>query len=211
MKKYFLIIIVFLLVLNLVSAVPDFTVSTPNAILGPENTQREASFTVINTGDANLTNILFSNNVQLSDGTHLMTLSFDPTSIAALNTGTSQSVRAIAVIPDNMDLGTYSGTVNLTTGSIQKSTNLEIIVSPELCEDGPQGNGIIIDIENPEDGDSFKPGEDIELSVNVENTGTSDEKFIVKAYLYNIDSGKRIATAESDEKEVAEDEDLPFA
>ena len=210
MSRYIIFALAFLLALNLVSAVPDFTVSTPNTILSPESVQRETSFTVTNTGDANLANIIFNHNVQLSDGTNLMTLSFDATSIAALNTGTSQIVRAIAVIPNNMDFGTYSGTVNLTTGSIQKSTNLEIIVSPELCEDGPQGNGINIDIENPDDKDSFKPGEEIELSVNVENTGTSDEKFIVKAYLYNIDSGKKIATAESDEKEVAEDEDLTF-
>src|SRR3989344_3937527 len=147
MKKYFLIIIVFLLALNLVSAVPDFTVSAPNAILGPENTQRETSFTVTNNGDTIITNILFSNNVKLSDSTHTMTLSFDPSSIATLNIGASQAVRAIAVIPDNMKLGTYSGTVNLTSGSLQKSTNLEIIVSPKLCEDGPQGSDLSLSID----------------------------------------------------------------
>lgn len=210
MNKVILFVLTIILALSFVSAAPSLSVGSSVTVLGAENTQRTTSFSVTNNGDSVLNNIVFAHNVRLSDGTRIMTLTFDPVSIATLNIGASQSVNLNVNIPDNMKLGTYSGIVNVSSGTTQTSFNLDIIIAPELCTDGPQGNGINIEIENPESGDGFKPGEKIDLSVNVENAGSSDEKFSVRAYLYNMDSGKKIAIADSDEVEIESDEDNTF-
>lgn len=210
MKKYILLVIVLLLI-SFVSAAPVLNVDKSSiSILGPEDSQRSDTFTIKNDGDTVLNNIVFTNNVKLTDGTNTINLVFNPSSIATLAIGASQAVTLTANIPDKMKMGVYSGTVNVSSGSVQDTFTLDMTVTPELCTEGQVGGDLSFSIEDLDEGDGFKPGEEISFSVNVENSGTDDQDVIVKAYLYNMDSGKKIAAVESDKKEVKEDDESNF-
>jgi len=109
--------------------------------------------------------------LDLTDGSHSITLSFsDP---GTINAGETKTVTVTASYGDSIDLDTYGGVVNVKTGTtILDSFKLDLKVFPEVCEDGIVKEGdmasrgtafLQLNIKEPDNGDDFKPGDDIKV------------------------------------------------
>lgn len=79
--------------------------------------------------------------------------------------------------------------------------NMELFSNLDKCENGTQGE-LTIDIRNPDDGDDFKPEEEMEIEVKVTNEGDENKKIIVEAILYNFDTNREEESVKSDDEKV---------
>jgi len=79
--------------------------------------------------------------------------------------------------------------------------NLSEFEDLEMCTEGEQGN-LIVEIEEPGNGDDFGVRDNIEIEVKVKNGADEDKKIIVEAYLYNIDEDEEVENAESEYEEI---------
>ena len=115
--------------------------------------------------------------------------------------------------PDKEDVGELK--LRLTATDLAGLTNtvdFSINVYPKtMCEEGEKPNSqLSFTIEKPDDSDDFGPGDIITMEVNVENDAGDDKDYIVKAVLYDIETGKKIEEVESDDENIDEDEDYTF-
>jgi len=177
---------------------------------GREDTTATKDFTIKNTGSNLITissgNFIFTQD-DFKDGTDSITLSF-PT-IATIAPGIAQPFSAQAIIPNNMDVGIYKGTVNVSSGTATDSFNLEVRVTPEICEDGVAGQ-LEVEIEDPNDGDDFYPGDNMDINVKVDNNDNDELDVITEAFLYNIDENDEIVRIESDSIEIGDSDSEDF-
>jgi len=228
----FLLISLFTLFAINVNATPGFTVN-PGALSlsGQEDTSLRFKFTITNTGDENLTfnRLKLNGTFQDAQGDRIIFTLPDLEGLK-LSAGEISTTQIIAItIEDNVKRATYTGTLEFsanTSGTdpptlIKYSMPVTIRVDPDVCSDGrvSDGNPIssnsegflrISDIDDPDDGDEFSPGETIRVRGTVENNGNDDMDVIVEAILYNKDQDTIIARAESESFEVEEDDDADF-
>ena len=197
--------------------------TTALEIIGEEGeTNLTGTFQIKNTG-SNALNFASADfdtaALDLSDsGNHVITLSFsDP---ASLNPGQTGTVTVTASYGDSIDLDTYGGVVNVKTGTtILDSFKLDLKVFPEVCEDGIVKEGDIasrgtaflqLNIKEPDNGDDFKPGDDIKVEVEVSNDDDDNLDVAVEAILYNLDEDEDIVTFESDSQEIKDGDEETF-
>ncbi len=86
--------------------------------------------------------------------------------------------------------------------------NLTLFDDLDTCKEGTIGD-LYLTIQDPDNGDEFKPGEEIEIEVDVENTADDDKDIVMEVALYNIDEDEVIEELE-DEKEIDGGEDETF-
>jgi len=124
-------------------------------------------------------------------------------------------------IANNVDLDTYSGIIELKDAEtgISDKFKLDVRVQPEVCEDGIRRNGQIsdassaflqIDVNEPDNGDEFAPGETIDIEVNIENNNDDPMDVVVEAFLYNLDGDDEIERVTSDSVEIDDGDDDDF-
>ncbi|MBI2498880.1 putative S-layer protein [Candidatus Woesearchaeota archaeon] len=189
-----------------------FTETTPLVISGQEDSSVSGTFSVRNTGSSVLTFDQTTSydigGLDLSDTKRTITLSFPSTFTVA--PGETKGVVINANVPANIDIDTYDGILKVISGSIQKSFKLEIKIHPELCKDGVIGD-FSIDIDQPDSGDEFAPGETIDIQVNVGNDFDKNIKdIVVKAFLYDVDEDDKVEEVESDPEDIDEGDDKDF-
>lgn len=199
---------------------------------GAEDQTISRSFTLINTGNVDITNMQVTITEEvtgsMSDGDKTISFKVNGNTAAfgsAVNVGTievgSESITIEATIPNNMDVDTYEGNVTLastTYPGASASFSLEVRVEPEICEDGRMSNGepvgnsntgwVRVNINDPDDGDDFKQGDEIDIDVEVKNEGTQDLDIVVEAILYDLDEDNEITSIKSDSIEIEEEEDF---
>jgi hypothetical protein len=95
------------------------------------------------------------------------------------------------------DVSGFSSFMIAGSGAVYDLSKLDI----DECEKGIQGN-LVLEMKNPEEDDSFGPGENIELKVKVSNENDIDKRIIVKGILFNIDEDDEEASEESDSQKV---------
>jgi hypothetical protein len=195
--------------------------ATALEIIGEEGqTGLTGTFNIENTGSNPLQSLTFDTAaLDLSDSDNdAITLSFsDP---GTMNPGETKTVTITASFGNNIDLDTYGGTMTVKTGSTSLDTfKLDLKVHPEICEDGIVSDGdpssrtnadLDLDIKEPDNGDDFKPGDDINIDVKVDNDGDDDLDVVVEAILYNLDEDEEVATAESSTEEIKDGDDESF-
>ena|SRR3989344_3026814 len=132
-----------------------------------------------------------------------------PVNLGALNIGGELIVLIRSDIQKDIELNTYKGEVlikslqfgDLSTGLSDDSFSLVIKVEPEVCNVGRvsdknpvnhegEGNIRITDLDVEED--TLNVGEDIQITVDVENKDSNKMDVVVEAMLYNLDQNKRI-------------------
>jgi len=191
--------------------ITDRSTSNPLALTSEDDNTVSGTFTIKNDGNVDLTfsDSSITHNVDLDDGDgHNMTLSF--TSIpTSLTPGSSDAITVTANIPNRMQIGTYSGDVTAASGSANANFTLEISVQPEVCKDGPVGE-LEINIDDPDNGDEFAPGETIDIEVSVENNDNDEMDVGVTAFLYNIDEDDNIVEEDSEVIEIGDSDEETF-
>jgi hypothetical protein len=178
---------------------------------------RNKIFTIKNDGSVILTPTLTLPSNLTDNDNDKITLS--ATSLGTIAPGASSDVTLTASVSNDMDVDQYTGTIIVTdaVNSVTKTLPLKINVDPEICKDGRVSNKnpiesadqgyIKIDLKDPDNGDNFGPGSDIQISLNVENDKEDDIDVIVEAILYNMDQESEIEMVESDSISIDEDED----
>ena len=116
-------------------------------------------------------------------------------------------------VPQDLNLDTYTGNIVILDSVNQPILTIPLVlkIEPEICSEGIIGN-LKFDITDPDNGDDFKIGDEIPISVEVDNKDNKDLNVVVEAILYDLDRAKKIESIESDsleiEKGTAEDFDL---
>lgn len=223
MKRFLLSILCVLLAsLAFVSADEVLTASTGTVDLEVyPGDDGSVTFTVTNNGTVALTN--FSALYVSDDGNEGKfedndnddgTVTLTGLSSLTLDQGDSETVTVSVDTDNELDTKTYDGTVTVSATdedntAHSQAVTLSVKVTPQICEEGKQGDDFAIDIEQPEDDDEFLPGDTIPLEVSVDNLATDDLDVVVEATLYNVDKGRKEATAKTDGT-INEDESETF-
>ena len=131
-----------------------------------------------------------------------------------------------ASIPQDIDLDNYSGRISISDSDYPQAVlaiPLTVRIEPGICSDGRvsdrtpvdgprSGNLRIKSIDNPDDNEDFKIGDEISIEGDVENKVNQDMDVIIEALLYDLDDNQRIGDiVESDlsvEKDTTESFDL---
>ncbi|MBU2638767.1 MAG: putative S-layer protein [Nanoarchaeota archaeon] len=180
-----------------INAKTDFSITQSKVSIKAQADDLESAvFTIRNTGSTTLTSFALSYTGTFTDD-DLDGIIFDFSSLASLAPGQSADITVTADIERHVDLDTYEGTIHVLANGIERTVPLEVEVQPEICSDGRAGY-LRISIEKPDNGDSFTPGEDMEIKVNVDNDYNRKLNVAVEAILYNLDENKDIASAVSD-------------
>ena len=201
--------------------VQTYDKTTALEILGEEGqTNLTGTFQIKNTGNQVLSGLTFDTAaLDLKDrGDRTITLTFsDP---GTINVGETKTVTITANFDDSIDLDTYGGVVNVKTGATTlDSFKLDLKVFPEICSDGIVKDGdkasrttafLQLNVKEPDNGDDFKPGDEIKIEVDVENDDKDNLDVVVEAILYNLDEDEDIVTLESDSQEIKDGNDETF-
>ncbi len=167
------------------------------------------TFTVTNTGNTKTSLTLLAASIKDNDGSELK-VNLSTKEVKDLIAGASKTITVDFIADDSMDLGEYTGKIEVKSGSLTKNVSLAVEVEPEICESGKIGN-LQVDLEDPDSGDSYDLGEKIEVTVDVDNDDDDDMKVIVSAYLYDLTDGKLRASVKSDSTTIEESDEKEFS
>jgi len=198
--------------LALVSAAVSFDILPPSAFT---KTINSTQFTIRNTGNETAS-FTIPSNIVISDGVNNLNVVLTSYSFSLIN-GTNQIINAsISSVDFNkLKLGEHSKTINIiainsTIGSNQtKPITFSAVKS--FCSLGEQGSDLSVDVDiNNKKGygedTEWYPLDEIEIDVDVENTGDDDiRKIVVQWCLYNPVSGKCILDDKEESFKLKED------
>ncbi len=120
-------------------------------------------------------------------------------------------------IPDKDDVGELKLRL-IATDSQSESATVDFIIDvypKAMCEDAISPGDYLrdsnVEIEKPDSGDDFGPGDTINIKVTVSNDyAPNDIDVVIKAILYDVETQKKIADVESDDENIDEDGTEPF-
>lgn len=180
---------------------PNFEITQSKvSISGQSDDLESSSFTIRNTGSTTLSSFALSYNGTFKDNDgDIIFLTFS--SLTSLAPGASADVTVTADIERHMDIDTYTGTITATAGALARTVPVEVEVEPNICEKGKQGDLTVV-IERPDSGDSFNPGETMDIKIRVDNDYSRKMNVEAEAILYDVSDNKEIARAVSDSEDI---------
>ncbi|MDI6738074.1 MAG: putative S-layer protein [Nanoarchaeota archaeon] len=192
-----------------INPVSSFEIAQAKArISAQSNDVKSTTFTIRNTGSVTLAPFVFSYNGTFSDNDDdMITLSFS--SLASLAPGATADVTLTADIERNVDLGTYTGTITARANSVTRTLPIEVEVEPNICKQGTRGK-LTIYIKDPSSGDTYTPGETMDIQVRVGNDYSRKLNVNVEAVLYDATDNKKIAKIISDSRDIKDGDDKTF-
>lgn len=84
--------------------------------------------------------------------------------------------------------------------------NLSLFDDLDTCKSGIVGD-LVLKIKDPDGGDDFEVGEEIEVEIEVENNADENKRIVVEISLYNIDEDDEIENTDDDKKIKDNDEE----
>ena len=113
-----------------------------------------------------------------------------------------------ADVDHRLDKDTYTSTITFTDIITSETINLDFSaqVSIGICDFGPVGTSLGVRIKEPDNGDDYKPGDIIDIEVDVDNVGTEKIRTQVEAYLYDEDEVIESTSSSTENIEEGEDE-----
>lgn len=161
-----------------------------------------------------ITNSHLTDNITLSfdyttmednDGDELI-LNF-PSEITVL-ANSNETLTVNADIDHRLDVDTYTSTITFTDilTNDTKTLDFSAQVTIGICDFGPVGTSLQVKIKEPDSGDDFKPGDIIDIEVDVDNVGTEKIRTQVEAYLYDEDEVIESTSSSTESIEEGEDE-----
>ena len=86
--------------------------------------------------------------------------------------------------------------------------DLSLFDDLDTCRSGIVGD-LDLELKDPDEGDEFEPGEEIEVKVEVKNNADDDKKIIVEATLYNLGEDEEIQNVDDSQK-IKDSDDKKF-
>lgn len=201
------------LTVNVVAAATTLVVDPSSLTLAAKlNTTESDTFTVNNTGTLDINNIA----ITLS-GLSAFSVQFNETSFN-LSAGASRKIKVNATIPEEKDIGTYTGTVTIGNSTVSTTMTLKVRVKSFL-----EINDLDIEVDNDKDsnvgdGDTIspdaRPESHIEFDVKIKNTYNKNiddeisdiDNIFIRVTLEDIDEEGEDLEEESDEFDLNADE-----
>lgn len=209
-KLIFSAFVILVLAAMSVTALDNFTVLPATVELEDEaDSTKTVSLTLTNTGDESLD--AFSYTVlgeTADDDADPLTVTLSTPTLPLAN-GSSTTSTLTAVLDEDLDVGEYSLTLNVTMDGVSNQVSLTVTVTPEVCKSGVEGD-LELTLDEPDSGETFKPGEDLEIQVTVENNDDEDLDVKVVAFLYNVNEQDEEKKVSSEVVEVEEDDEEDF-
>jgi len=187
---------------------------------GSEDSDISTHFKIKNTGSVICTpNVAISGDFEDDNNNAIL---FDSITVNPINPGDELTITVSAEIENGINIGTYMGTADVTTEypDVTESFPVEVNVEPEICEDGrvsdedpissSSSGNLRISIDEPDNGDNFRIGEDLKISVKVKNENDDNMDVVVEAILYDIDNDEEVVSVESDSEEIKENKNKDF-
>ncbi|MFH1637898.1 MAG: putative S-layer protein [Candidatus Woesearchaeota archaeon] len=164
--------------------------------------------TITNTGSEDLStfNFTYTGDTEDGDGDDIAVTATFPASIAP---GASADAVISLDLDSGLDVGEYSGTGKITSGSLSSNVAIALEVMPKMCRDGVVGD-LEVRIKEPDNGDSFEAGERINIEVGVDNNYKKSMYVIVEAYLYDEDEDDIVKTVKSASQRISSNDDDNF-
>lgn len=132
------------------------------------------------------------------------TLTTKPTGMTISTTG------LISWTPDSDQMGSRTVTVQVSDGLLNATDSFTVDVRPKkVCQYGIVGD-LDMTVNEPDTGDEFKAGEDMQVEVDVENDGDENLDVIVNTFLYDLDEGKLMRSVKSEETRIKDTEEENF-
>ena len=207
------IIILSLLLLISIISVNAQSIDVLESSITVELSQSSSTTSIINIRNIGTSSFTVEFNIsELSlkdnDGDEVLVLFSDPGTIDPNET--AQSTITITT-PNLIDFETFGGIVKvrIQNSTEQDTFTLQISVVPDVCDFGQQGNALVLDIEDPDSDDSFGPGDEVNVKINVENTGIVDVRTQGEAFLFTED-GREIASCATQVMNIENGEDEDF-
>ena len=147
--------------------------------------------------------------IEDNDGDEItITFTSLPTSVLP---GETETITMNVDVENGMDHGEqYDGTITITAGSIYVDVALNIDLEAQICDEGLQGDKITLSVDEPDDGDDYKPGETVNVEFDVENEDNDDIDVEVTIILWDDTDGDEVETIDVDELNIDEDEEETF-
>lgn len=175
-----------------------------------KNQQKAIPFKVKNTGSTQIELEFDTSKLDLIDNKgEKIKISFDPTS-PTINPGNTSTIEMILNSDMYISFERFGGNliVKDKNSKAQDTVNLIIDIEPDVCDFGIVGSDLKIDIKEPDSSDEFKPGDIIDIEVEVSNEGKNDMRVQVDAFLFN--EKRNIADASSSSKKIEDGEEEDF-
>lgn len=191
---------------------PQIQVATQSFVVqqGTKNVAR--TFTIKNIGSNTLTisSSSFEHDINLVRDQNIITLTFPD--VGTLSPGQSKNVNLLITVPSDQPESTYSGRVKLkdSSGITLGFFDLSLQVKEQIiCVAGNVGNFIDLDVNDPDSGDEFNPGDTVRVRLNVDNQADDDLDVEVEVILYDTEDNDEIDSFD-DSDSIDEDEDVDF-
>ena len=199
----------------------QITAQSQTLSIAPGKTNIKKIVSITNTGSTTLTltqNSFELINFDLTDDDsppNAITLNFLDSASTSVNVvpGETKSLNVFLTVPKDQESKIYSGTVRVKDSSNNElgSFTLLIDVGPEICSAGSQGSDIDLDVNDPDNGDEFNPGDTITVRFNVDNQANNDLDVEVEAILYDtVDNDEIDSFDDSDSIDEDNDQDFEF-
>ena len=193
-----------------VSAVVDYTVTSAVEVEDEADTTNTVDITITNTGNETLDTFSFAYTGETEDNDNdQLTFTFSTVTPASILAGATGTVTMTVVVDEDVDIGEYTGTVDVTANALVKQVSSTVTVTPEVCKSGVEGD-LELSLDEPDSGETFKPGEEVNVDVTVENNDNSDMDVQVTAILYNLDENDEERKVSSEVMEIEEDDQEDF-
>jgi len=180
--------------------VQTYTTANPLIVNVDKGESSTSSFVVQNTGTNALTldanSFTYDSTKFTDENGRTITLSFLPAK-ASLSPSETTTVTVSVNAPSGIEIGNYLGTITARSGTAQDTFAIEAKVQPSICSDGVIGK-IRIDINDPDNGDDFRPGDTIQVSADVDNDIGDDDDFVITAVLYDVTDDNEVESVDSD-------------
>lgn len=172
-----------------VSETKSLSLSTGSiSVSTPPGTTQKTTFTITNNGNANITNIIFSQQSSMQDNDN-DTIALSLTSTSPLNLlqpGQTVTITVEANVPSNEDYNTYSTNIIVNSSEgVSAAISYAITVSQSFCDKGRQGSYFDIDVTEPDSGDDFYPNDVIPVEVKVRNNDDDERDVVIVANLFD--------------------------
>ena len=165
-----------------------------------------ASYEITNTGSVELSGLAVEQSGDFSDGSNTITVK-PSIGKTLLNPGDTTTVSIELNVPKKTEVNIYNGNITVKSGNnVLKTSDLQIEVEPKMCKDGRRSDSnsitssntgnIRVEIDNPDDGDEYDVGDEVDATITVTNFKDKKMDVVVEATLYDMTDDKELVTVE---------------
>lgn len=173
----------------------------------------ELRLTITNNANLVLSNVRVYSQfdaLELEDDDHDNILISNPSAIPVFAIGDTRNLDFNFDVDNGFDNERKNGEILIEVdGEVFRRIPFTLDVKPVACHPSADDGDLNIDVREPDDGDDFEPGEEMEIELEIDNNGDDDMDVEVEAVLYNNDRN-RVEDRETMTKDINDGDEETF-